>query len=66
MRVTEQGTLYKQMIQNMRSLCGGAQPMGMLVGVGRCEGVVIIELVAVILEGPLIKLRLHLHTSQVM
>ncbi len=27
----EQGTLYKQMIQNMRSLCGGAQPLGMLV-----------------------------------
>ncbi len=35
MRVTEQGTLYKQMIQNMRSLCGGAQPLGMLVGVGQ-------------------------------
>ncbi len=32
MRVTEQGTLYKQMIQNMRSLCGGEQPLGMLVG----------------------------------
>ncbi len=31
----EQGTLYKQMIQNMRSLCGGAQPLGMLVGVGQ-------------------------------
>ncbi len=37
MRVTEQGTLYKQMIQNMRSLCGGAQPLGMLVGVVTCE-----------------------------
>ncbi len=23
------------MIQNMRSLCGGAQPLGMLVGVGQ-------------------------------
>ncbi len=44
MRVTEQGTLYKQMMQNMRSLCGGAQHLGMLVGIvlGRCEGVVII------------------------
>ncbi len=28
-------TLYKQMIQNMRSLCGGAQPLGMLIGVGQ-------------------------------
>ncbi len=34
MRVAEQGTLYKQnqMIQNMRSLCGEAQSLGMLVG----------------------------------
>ncbi len=45
MRVTVQGTLCKQMIQTVRSLCSGAQPLGMLVGVGRCEGVIVIETV---------------------